>query len=153
MSAVAQPVAQLSGSAGLPARLVDELADRLSARLADTVVERLLAAIAQTSGTTGRADDVPAIPEGASHATAAQLAARFQVSVQWIESPATDLGATPISDSPNSKLRYHVATADAYMQGQRRTPPTRRVTRRGGRNPKPMPPTHTRSGSPLLDVI
>jgi hypothetical protein len=94
---------------------------------------------------------VVSIPDGAKYATSEQLAARFQVSVDWVESNSANLGATPISDSPNSKLRYHLATADAYMDARRRPPPAR-VRGAGGRKPKPAKRTHTRTGRPLLDV-
>jgi hypothetical protein len=63
----------------------------------------------------------PRIPDGAKYATSEQLAARYQLSVQWVEARAANLGATPISDGANSKLRYHLATADAFM-GRQATP-------------------------------
>jgi hypothetical protein len=96
-------------------------------------------------------DHVPPIPEGAKYATCEQLAVRYQVSVQWVESRSADLGATPISDSANSKLRYHLVTADAYMDARRRRSPTT-VRRAGSRKPKASKRTHTRTGRPLLDV-
>jgi hypothetical protein len=86
------------------------------------------------------------VPDGAKYATADQ----YQLSVRWVESRAANLGATPISDSTNSKLRYHL-TADAYMDARpRRAPARARGT--GGRKPKPRKRTHTRTGRPLLDV-
>jgi hypothetical protein len=88
---------------------------------------------------------VPRVPDGAKYATADQLAARYQLSVRWVESRAANLGATPISDSTNSKLRYHLATADAYMDARRRRAPTR-ARGTGGRKPKPRKRTHTRTG-------
>ena len=128
--------------------LLDELADRLSNRL----VERLAGSVAQLADRhRKRRDDVLPIPDGAKYATSEQLATRYQLSVQWVESRGAELGATPISDSTNSKLRYHVATADAYMDSRRRRPPTR-VRGTGGRRPKPRKRTHTRTGRPLLDV-
>ena len=99
----------------------------------------------------GDSSDEPRIPDGAKYATSEQLAARYQVSTQWVESRATNLGATPISDSPNSKLRYHLTTADAYMDARRRRPPPR-VRGAGGRKPKQKKRPHTRTGRPLLDV-
>ena len=81
-------------------------------------------------------DDVLRIPDRAKYATSEQLAARYQLSVQWVESRAAELGATPISDSTNSKLRYHLATADAYMDSRRRRPtalPTRSNSSEAGR--------------------
>lgn len=139
----------LSDDGVVPPRLVEELADRLSSRLADRLANRLLAtAVAAVRDDGGG----PRIPDGATYATASQLAARFQLSVQWVHSHAADLGATPISDSPNSKVRYHIATADAYM-ARRRIAPKTTSRSPGGRKPRPTLRTHTRSGHPLLDVI
>ena len=155
MSAVArtEPVVAPSDDGVVPWRLVEELADRLYSRLADRFVDRLLTTAAAVFVAALHDDGaVPRVPDGATYATAPQLAARFQVSVQWVHSHAADLGATPISDSPNSKVRYHIATADAYMARRRIVPKTTRRSR-GGRKPKPAPRTHTRSGHPLLDVI
>jgi hypothetical protein len=70
------------------------------------------------------------------------LAHRFNVGVTWVKRRRQQLGATPISDSANSKLRYHVPTADAYMRGRmlepaevkaRRARPKRHRTSGGGR--------------------
>jgi hypothetical protein len=155
MSAVARTerVLPLSDDGVVPPRLVEELADRLFSRLADRLANRLLATVAATSVAAVRDDGGgPRIPDGATYATASQLAARFQLSVQWVHSHAADLGATPISDSPNSKVRYHIATADAYMARRRIVPKTTSRSP-GGRRPRPTPRTHTRSGHPLLDVI
>lgn len=132
--------------------VLDELADELSNRLVDRLAERLVGELADLAKRDhSGSDEVPHIPDGATYATSEQLAARYQLSVQWVESRAANLGATPISDSTNSKLRYHLATADAYMDARRRRPPARgRGT--GGRKPKPRNRTHTRTGRPLLDV-
>ena len=128
--------------------LVDELADELLKRLAD----RLSAQIAHLASAYPQGRQVPPpIPDGAQYATSEQLAARFQVSVQWLESRAANLGATRISDSANSKLRYDLATADAHMHARRRRPPTGMPGGRG-RRAKPRKRTHTRTGRPLLDV-
>jgi hypothetical protein len=136
----------------LPAPLVDELADKLSKRLADRLAELLVGRIADL---TNRDDEgrnpVLWLPDGARYATSEQLATRYQLSVQWVEARAPNLGATPISDSRNSKLRYHLATADAYMDARRRRPPAR-IRGTGGRKPKPSKRTHTRTGRPLLEV-
>jgi hypothetical protein len=155
MSAVARPesVVPLSDDGVVPLRLVEELADRLFSRLADRLVNRLLATVTAMSVPAVHHDDgVPRVPDGATYATASQLAARFQLSMQWVHSHAADIGATPISDSPNSKVRYHIATADAYMARRRIMPKT---TKRapGWRKRRPIPRTHTRSGHRLLDVI
>ena len=144
----------LSDDGVVPPRLVEELADKLFSRLADRLASRLLATVAATPVTAVRDDGGgPRIHDGATYATASQLAARFQLSVQWVHSHAADLGATPISDSPNSKVRYHVATADAYMARRRIVPKTTSRSPGGRRPPRPTPRTHTRSGHPLLDVI
>jgi hypothetical protein len=136
----------------LPDPLVDELADELWNRLADRLEERLVGRMADSANRDDEEPNrVPRVPDGAKYATADQLAARYQLSVRWIESRAANLGATPISDSTNSKLRYHLATADAYMDARRRRAPTR-ARGTGGRKPKPRKPTHTRTGRPLLDV-
>jgi hypothetical protein len=85
------------------------------------------------------------IPEGALYATARQLSRRYQVSVKWIAARSTLLGATPISDAPNSELRFYLPTADAYMKDRQRAEPSRR-TRRAR---QPASPT-TKSGAPML---
>lgn len=151
-AARARPDVGLSGDDRLLGQLVDELADKLSNRLADRLAGRLAERIAAVAIRNQEdRDHVPPIPEGAKYATSEQLAARYQVSTQWVESRAANLGATPISDSANSKLRYHLATADAYMDARRRRPPTR-VRPAGGRGPKSRTRTHSRTGRPLLDV-
>jgi hypothetical protein len=148
----ARPVVRLLRDDRLPDPLVDELADKLANRLADRLADRLVERIAAVAiQNQDDRDRVPPIPEGAKYATCEQLSVRYQVSVQWVESRAADLGATPISDSANSKLRYHLVTADAYMDASRRRPPIR-VRRAGGRKPKPRNRTHSRTGRPLLDV-
>jgi hypothetical protein len=147
-----QPAVQLSHHDLLPEPLMDELAEKLSNRLVETLTERIADAMADLTGAHRHEDSLlPPIPEGAKFATAEQLAARYQLSVQWVESRAANLGATPISDSTNSKLRYHLATADAYMDARRRRPPAR-VRGAGGSKPKPRKRTHARTGRPLLDV-
>ena len=151
-AARAHPVVDLVRDDQLPDPLVDELADKLSKRLADRLADRLAGRMADVANRDQKdRSDEPRIPEGAKYATSEQLAARYQVSVRWVESRATNLGATPISDSANSKLRYHLATADAYMDARRRRPQAR-VRGAGGRKPKPKKRTHTRTGRPLLDV-
>lgn len=136
----------------LPKAVVDELADELSERLVERLADRVLGRVAELAGRDRTdAGDVLRIPEGAKYATSEQLAARYQLSVQWVESRSARLGATPISDSTNSKLRYHLATADGYMDSRRRRPPIR-VRGTGGRRPKPRKRTCTRTGRPLLDV-
>ena len=136
----------------LPDSLLDELADKLSGRLVDRLVDPLVGRVVDLADRERKLrDDAPSIPDGAKYATSEQLAARYQLSVQWVESRAAKLGATPISDSTNSKLRYHLATADAYMDSRRRRAPTR-VRGTGGRKPKVRKQTHTRTGRPLLEV-
>jgi hypothetical protein len=137
----------------LPGPVLDALADKLSDRLVDRLADRLVSRVAYLAGgpERKRRDDALSVPDRAKYATSDQLAARYQLSVQWVESRATRLGATPISDSTNSKLRYHLATADAYMDSRRRRP-TARVRGSGGHRRKPTKRTHTRTGRPLLDV-
>jgi hypothetical protein len=136
----------------LPDPLLDALAEELSNRIVDRLADHLggRAADLASKDRTHR-DDVTRIPDGAKYATSEQLAARYQLSVQWVESRAAKLGATPISDSTNSKLRYHLATADAYMSSRRRRP-TARGRGTGGRRAKQKKRTHSRTGRPLLDV-
>jgi hypothetical protein len=130
---------------------LEELVDKLCSRLVNTLADQLAGRVAELAERDrAHRDDVLSIPEGAKYATSEQLAARYQLSVDWVESRAARLGATPISDSTNSKLRYHLATADAYMASRRRRAPTR--VRAGGRKPKPRKRTHTRTGRLLLDV-
>ncbi|MFZ1993617.1 MAG: hypothetical protein WAU75_05860 [Solirubrobacteraceae bacterium] len=68
-------------------------------------------------GTTG-----PEIPPGQFYVSTAQLAHRFGVGAKWVNEHKLQLGATPISNSANSKLRYYLPTADAYMRGRTLTP-------------------------------
>ena len=63
---------------------------------------------------------------GQFYVSAVQLARRFGVGVKWINEHKVHLGATPISDSANSKLRYYLPTADAYMHGRTLTPVEKR---------------------------
>jgi hypothetical protein len=135
----------------LPDQVLDALADKLSGRLVERLADQLAGSVIPAHDNRKRRDDVVPVPDGARYATSEQLAARYQLSVQWVESRAAELGATPISDSTNSKLRYHLATADAYMDSRRRRPPAR-VRGAGGRRPKQRKRTHTRAGRPLLDV-
>jgi hypothetical protein len=151
-AALGRPMVRPSREDLVPEPLVDELAEKLSNRIADTLADRIAGTMADIASAHRQEDSLVAtIPDGATFATAEQLAARYQLSVQWVESRAANLGATPISDSTNSKLRYHLATADAYMEDRRRRPPAR-IRGAGGRKPKPRKRTHTRTGRPLLDV-
>jgi hypothetical protein len=65
--------------------------------------------------------------------------------VKWIAARSELLGATPISDASNSGLRYHLATADAYMKARQRDAPTQRA-----RRTRPPQAATTRRGAPLL---
>lgn len=76
------------------------------------------------------------IQPGQIYARAEQLAHRFGVTVKLIRARKGHLGATPISDSANSKLRYHVPTADAYMDA-RKPEPTMKTRRSPRRKPNP----------------
>ena len=111
-----------------------------------------IAALARALAVELRGEDDAPIPEGATLTDARHLARRYQLSEKWVAKHATELGATPISDSRNSKLRFHLATADAFMDSRRRHPvwPQRST---GGRKPKQRPArTHTASGLPRLPV-
>jgi hypothetical protein len=85
------------------------------------------------------------IPPGAQYVTARQLAHRYQVSTKWVTAHASQLGATPISDAINSELRYHLASADAFMLSRQRRDarPARKPKRKTG-------PRTTPSGAPVL---
>jgi hypothetical protein len=112
-----RPVVRAPRDDQLPDPLVDELADKLSNRLADRLADRRVGRMADLANRDEEdRNHVPRVPDGAKYATVDQLAARYQLSVRWVESRAANLGATPISDTTNSKLRYHLATADAYME-------------------------------------
>lgn len=66
------------------------------------------------------------IPPGQIYVSAAQLAHRFGVGVKWVNAHKRQLGATPISNAANSKLRYYLPTADAYMHARTLTPTEKR---------------------------
>lgn len=81
----------------------------------------------QASGTAGDGDAASAvIPPGQLYVNAAQLAHRYGVGLKWINVHKQHLGATPISDAANSKLRYHLPTADLYMEARRLEPTIKR---------------------------
>lgn len=69
------------------------------------------------------------VPPGQVYVSAVQLAHRFGVGVKWINARKALLGATPISNSTNSKLRYYLPTADAYMQSRMSKPVEKRRRR------------------------
>jgi hypothetical protein len=73
------------------------------------------------------------IPPGQLYVSAAQLAHRFGVGVKWVNEHKLQLGATPISNSANSKLRYYLPTADAYMHGRTLAPVEKRRRSRAKR--------------------
>jgi hypothetical protein len=73
------------------------------------------------------------IPPGQVYVSAVQLAHRFGVGVKWVNEHKLQLGATPISNSANSKLRYYLPTADAYMHGRTLTPVEKRRRARAKR--------------------
>ena len=58
------------------------------------------------------------IEAGQLYVSAEQLARRFGVGVKWVNTRKAHLGAIRLSDSANSKLRYHLPTADAYMHSR-----------------------------------
>lgn len=113
-----------------------------------------LAALARAVAAELRGDDedVEPIPEGAEYATAPQLARRYQVSEKWVNKHAAKLGATPISDARNSKRRFHLRTADAFM-ASRREPDHAPPVRRGQARKTQRRATHTPSGIPLPDFV
>jgi hypothetical protein len=66
------------------------------------------------------------IPPGQFYVSAAQLAHRFGVGVKCVNEHKLQVGATPISNSANSKPRYYLPTEDAYMHGRTLTPVEKR---------------------------
>lgn len=86
-------------------------------------VEHLLGAMSQivtklNEGT--QTDDPMVIQPGQMWATTEQLARRYGVTKKWVAARPRELGAAPISDSSNSKLRYRLLTADRYMESRMR---------------------------------
>lgn len=95
----------------------------------------------------GRAGAVTlGLPNGARYAKAEQLMERYQVSMQFIRRHAAELGATRLSDAANSKLRYHLPTADAFIASHRKL--EKPATGRGPAKTKAR--THTPNGAPLV---
>lgn len=68
-------------------------------------------------------DDPMVIQPGQMWATTEQLARRYGVTKKWVAARPRELGSAPISDSSNSKLRYHLQTADRYMESRMRNEP------------------------------
>jgi hypothetical protein len=90
---------------------------------------------------------VASVPDGAVYVRAEQLMERYQVSMKFIRRHAVELGATRLSDAANSKLRYHLPTADGFIASHRKHPecPPRVDSRRGtGAR------SHTATGAPLV---
>lgn len=89
-------------------------------------------------GASASVDDLVPIRDGQLFATTEQLARRYGVEPRWIRARAAKLGGVRLSDASNSKLRYDVRIADAYLESQRLPPPkvpTRKAARRlGGRS-------------------
>lgn len=86
------------------------------------------------------------IPPGRLYASAAQLAHRYGVGLKWVNEHKLHLGATPISDSANSRLRYHVPTADAYMNARTLKPVVKQRRPRAKRRP-------SASGQGLIEFV
>lgn len=97
-----------------------------------------------------RAPEVSPIPDGATYAKAEQLMARYQVSAKFVRKYAVELGATRLSAARNSKLRYHLPTADAFIAAHRKQRERRRAP---GPRGHPRPRTHTVGGAPLVDFV
>ncbi len=95
------------------------------------------------------ADSPLVIAPGQLWATSEQLARRYAVSLQWVGDRPRELGAAPISDCSNSKLRYHLGTADAYMEGRIRQPKQRAARQRRAHRQA----GEARVGAPLLDFV
>jgi hypothetical protein len=81
------------------------------------------------------------VSPGQMYVTAAQLAHRYGVSLRWVNRYKQDLGATPISNAVNSKLRYHLGTADAYMEARKLQP---LVKKPRSRRSAAKQPSHTK---------
>src|SRR5947208_3396757 len=116
------PVAQLAFDVGAvseskpePVRSAATLSDADRRAIARYVVEMLRE---ETSGRAHRA--ALAVPAGARYVKAEQLMERYQVSMKFIRRHALELGATRLSGAANSKLRYHLPTADAFIESHRK---------------------------------
>lgn len=77
------------------------------------------------------ADDELILRPGQVWASAEQLARRYDMSVKWIHKHRVEFGAVRVSpEASNSKWKFHVETADAWMVEQRVRPA---AARRGPR--------------------
>ena len=115
-----QPQLECEGvpTSALPAGGAD-LVEHLTAKR-----PHLLALLANDSGGSveRQVEDPAVIQQGQLFASTEQLARRFGVEPRWIRARADKLGGVRISDASNSKLRYDLRIADAYMDSQRLQP-------------------------------
>lgn len=80
--------------------------------------------------------DPHALLPGQEWASAEQIARRLGMSVKWVHRHRVALGVARVSPgSSNSKLRFHVRTADEWMRSQMESPPASNK-RRGRRGPE-----------------
>jgi hypothetical protein len=110
---------------------------------------RLLALLENDFAEQGGAqvEDPAAISEGQLFVTTEQLARRYGVEPRWIRTRAAKLGGVRLSDASNSKLRYDIRIADAYMDSQRLEP------KRTGQRRKPTPTQRHRATSDLIPFV
>ena len=92
-------------------------------------------------------EDPAVISEGQLFVTTEQLARRFGVEPRWIRARAAKLGGVRLSDASNSKLRYDIRIADAYMDSQRLQP------KRTGQRRKQTRPRGKRATGDLIPFV
>jgi hypothetical protein len=95
----------------------------------------------------GQVEDPGVISTGQLFVTTDQLARRFGVEPRWIRARAAKLGGVRLSDARNSKLRYDIRIADAYMGSQRLEPKRTGLTR------KQTTPKRKRAGGELIPFV
>jgi hypothetical protein len=110
-------------------------------------IARYVVAMLREERSSPREVPAAAVPAGAQYVRAEQLMARYQISMKFIRRHAVELGATRLSDATNSKLRYHLSTADAFIASHRKHPePSPRAADRR----RAALRTHTPNGAPLV---
>jgi hypothetical protein len=91
------------------------------------------------------------LPDGALYATAEQLANRYQVRRQWIYDHLDALGGVRLSDARGARVRFHVPTADDYMESRRARARRPMMRPRGGRSTRDAADeSNTPAGAPVI---
>lgn len=81
---------------------------------------------------------------------AAELAARYGVSIDWIYERSAQLGATALGDGPKPRKIFNVAVADKFMAD--RAAHKARMTAPRKRRPRRRNAERTAAGAPLRAV-